>query len=106
MAHIIDGKAIAAKIRSEIAAGVRELQGKGVTPGLAVVLVGDDQASRVYVSMKEKACNDAGIFSVEHKLAAETSEAELLALVELLNNDPKIHGILVQLPLPSQIDTD
>lgn len=106
MAHIIDGKAIAAKIRSEIASGVRELQRKGVTPGLAVVLVGDDQASRVYVSMKEKACNDAGIFSVEHKLTAETSEADLLALVDRLNNDPQIHGILVQLPLPPQIDTD
>lgn len=106
MAHIIDGRVIAAKIRAEIAAGVQELRQEGVTPGLAVVLVGDDQASRVYVSMKEKACNDAGIFSVEHKLAADTAEAELLALVEHLNNDPRIHGILVQLPLPPQIDTD
>jgi len=106
MAHIIDGKAIAAKIRTEIAAGVLELQKKGVTPGLAVVLVGEDQASRVYVSMKEKACNDAGIFSVEHKLPSDTGEADLLALVDSLNLDPKIHGILVQLPLPSQIDTE
>lgn len=106
MAHVIDGKAIAAKIRSEIAAGVLELRQQGVTPGLAVVLVGDDQASRVYVSMKEKACNDAGIFSVEHKLSADTGESELLALVERLNNDPQIHGILVQLPLPPQIDTE
>ena len=106
MAHIIDGKAIAAKIRTEIAAEVLELQKKGVTPGLAVVLVGEDQASRVYVSMKEKACNDAGIFSVEHKLPSDTGEADLLALVDSLNQDPKIHGILVQLPLPSQIDTE
>jgi len=106
MATLIDGKAIAAKIRAEIANGVLELQQKGVTPGLAVVLVGDDPASRVYVSMKEKACHDAGIYSVEHKLSADTSEAELLSLVDTLNNDPKIHGILIQLPLPPQIDTD
>lgn len=106
MAKIIDGKAIAAKIRIEIAAGVQELKQNGVIPGLAVVLVGDDPASRVYVSMKEKACHEAGIFSDEYKLPAETGEAELLALVDKLNNDPKIHGILVQLPLPEQIDTD
>lgn len=106
MASIIDGKAIAAKIRTEIATGVEELRQKGITPGLAVVLVGDDPASRVYVSMKEKACHEAGIFSAEYKLSADTSEAELLALVDNLNNDPKIHGILVQLPLPPQIDTD
>lgn len=106
MAQIIDGKAIAAKIRTEIASGVMDLKKKGVTAGLAVVLVGEDQASRVYVSMKEKACNDAGIFSVEHTLPADTSEVELLALVDRLNHDPKIHGILVQLPLPTQIDTE
>ncbi|MFA7062061.1 MAG: bifunctional methylenetetrahydrofolate dehydrogenase/methenyltetrahydrofolate cyclohydrolase FolD [Pedobacter sp.] len=106
MAKIIDGKAIAAKIRTEIAAGVQELEQKGITPGLAVVLVGEDPASRVYVSMKEKACHEAGIFSDEYKMPVETSEAELLALVDKLNNDPKIHGILVQLPLPPQIDTD
>src|ERR1017187_4680208 len=106
MATLIDGKAIAAKIRIEIAAGVQDLRLNGITPGLAVVLVGDDPASRVYVSMKEKACHDAGIFSAEYKLSADTREAELLKLVDTLNNDPKIHGILVQLPLPSQIDTD
>lgn len=106
MAKIIDGKAIAAKIRSEITEGVKELKLRGITPGLAVVLVGDDPASRVYVSMKEKACQDAGIFSDEYKLAADTSEAELLELVEKLNNDSRIHGILVQLPLPPQIDTE
>jgi len=106
MANIIDGKAIAAKMRGRIAEGVQELKNKGVTPGLAVVLVGDDPASRVYVSMKEKACHEAGIFSAEYKLPAETTEAELLSLVERLNNDNRIHGILVQLPLPDHIDTD
>jgi len=106
MANIIDGKAIAAKMRGKIADGVQALKTKGIKPGLAVVLVGDDPASRVYVTMKEKACHEAGIFSAEHKLPAGTSEAELLALVEQLNHDPKIHGILVQLPLPAHIDTD
>ncbi len=104
MDKIIDGKAIAAEIREKIAADVVTLKGQGVTPGLAVVLVGDDPASRVYVSMKEKACEQAGIFSDEHKLPAETTEAQLLTLVEALNNDPRIDGILVQLPLPGQID--
>jgi len=101
---IIDGKAIAAEIREEIAADVAELKERGVTPGLAVVLVGDDPASRVYVTMKEKACEKAGIFSDEHKLSAETTEAQLLALIDALNNDPRIDGILVQLPLPDHID--
>ena len=104
MDKIIDGKAIAADIRKEIAADVAELKARGVTPGLAVVLVGDDPASRVYVSMKEKACEQAGIFSDEHKLSAETSEAQLLGLIESLNDDPRIDGILVQLPLPDHID--
>ena len=104
MEKIIDGKAIAADIREEIAADVATLKEQGVTPGLAVVLVGDDPASRVYVTMKEKACEKAGIFSDEHKLPAETTEAQLLALIEELNNDPRIHGILVQLPLPDHID--
>jgi len=101
---IIDGKAIAAEIREEIAADVVALEKQGVTPGLAVVLVGDDPASRVYVTMKERACEKAGIFSDEHKLPAETTEAQLLALIEDLNNDPRIDGILVQLPLPDHID--
>jgi methylenetetrahydrofolate dehydrogenase (NADP+) / methenyltetrahydrofolate cyclohydrolase len=106
MATIIDGKAIAAKIRTELTAAVVGLKAKGVIPGLAVVLVGEDPASKVYVSMKEKACTDVGIFSAEHKLPAETSEAELLALIAKLNADPRIHGILVQLPLPKQINTE
>ncbi|MBT0654544.1 bifunctional methylenetetrahydrofolate dehydrogenase/methenyltetrahydrofolate cyclohydrolase FolD [Geomobilimonas luticola] len=106
MAQIIDGKAIAAKIRGEIANDVKILAGQGIQPGLAVVLVGEDPASKVYVSMKEKACQDVGIFSDEHKLPAETSETDLLALIDKLNRDPRIHGILVQLPLPKQIDTE
>lgn len=106
MSKLIDGKAIAARIRAEIAADVATLRAAGVTPGLAVVLVGNDPASQVYVSMKEKACRDVGIFSDEYKLPAETGEAELLALIDRLNHDPKIHGILVQLPLPKQIDAD
>ena len=106
MATIIDGKAIAAKIRAELKTSVAELAVKGIVPGLAVVLVGEDPASKVYVSMKEKACADVGIFSDEHKLSVETSEKELLELIARLNVDPKIHGILVQLPLPKQINTE
>jgi len=106
MARIIDGKSIAAKIREEITAETRLLALKGITPGLAVVLVGEDPASKVYVSMKEKACNDVGIFSDEYKLPAETSETDLLALISKLNDDPRIHGILVQLPIPKHIDSD
>lgn len=104
MEKIIDGKAISAEIREKIAADVVQLKSQGITPGLGVVLVGDDPASRVYVTMKEKACEKAGIFSDEHKLPAETSESELLDLIDDLNNDPRIHGILVQLPLPDHID--
>lgn len=104
MADIIDGKAIAAEMRQQIAADTKALIDQGVTPGLAVVLVGEDPASRVYVSMKEKACAAAGIYSVEHKLSAETSEAELLKLIANLNADVHIDGILVQLPLPGHID--
>ena len=106
MAQIIDGKAIAEKLRTELASETAALTAQGCQPGLAVVLVGDDPASRVYVPMKEKACAATGIFSDEHKLPAETSEAELLALIDRLNNDPRIDGILVQLPLPGHIDTE
>ncbi|MBT0662763.1 bifunctional methylenetetrahydrofolate dehydrogenase/methenyltetrahydrofolate cyclohydrolase FolD [Geobacter pelophilus] len=106
MANLIDGKAIASKIRGEITAEIAALKTKGITPGLAVVLVGEDAASKVYVSMKEKACQDVGIFSDEHKLSADTTEAELLDLIDKLNCDLRIHGILVQLPLPKQINTE
>ncbi|AJF08027.1 bifunctional methylenetetrahydrofolate dehydrogenase/methenyltetrahydrofolate cyclohydrolase FolD [Geoalkalibacter subterraneus] len=104
MAQIIDGKAIAKGIRARIKDETAELKKCDVTPGLAVVLVGDDPASRVYVTMKEKACAEAGIFSDEHKLPAETSEEQLLELVAQLNADERIDGILVQLPLPGHID--
>ena len=104
MDKIIDGKAIAASLRQAIAADTAKLTAQGTTPGLAVVLVGEDPASRVYVTMKEKACADAGIYSDEHKLPAETTEDQLLALIEELNRDERIDGILVQLPLPAHID--
>jgi methylenetetrahydrofolate dehydrogenase (NADP+)/methenyltetrahydrofolate cyclohydrolase len=102
--NLIDGKAIAEEIRQTIAADAGALKAQGTTPGLAVVLVGEDPASRVYVSMKEKACAQAGIFSDEHKLPQSASEAELLQLIDQLNQDSRIDGILVQLPLPKQID--
>jgi len=105
-AQVIDGKAIAAKVRGRIAGQVEQLKTQGVTPGLAVVLVGDDPASRVYVGMKKKLCIELGMHSSDHELPADTSETQLLALIDQLNNDDKIHGILVQLPLPAQIDTD
>lgn len=106
MSTIIDGKAIAARLREHMAAEVAVLKEKGITPGLATVLVGEDPASEVYVRMKGNACNELGMHSEKHTLPADTTEAELLALVERLNNDPAIHGILVQLPLPKQINTD
>jgi methylenetetrahydrofolate dehydrogenase (NADP+)/methenyltetrahydrofolate cyclohydrolase len=104
MAILIDGKSIAGKIRGEIAVEVNRLKSRGITPGLAVILVGDNSASKVYVSMKEKACRDVGIHSDEYKLPATTSENELLALIGSLNSDINIHGILVQLPLPKHIN--
>ena len=104
-AKIIDGKAIAEEMRAEIKAEAQKLKAEyGVIPGLAVVLVGQDPASQVYVRMKGKACDEAEFFSDEHKLPADTSEADLLKLVAKLNADDKIHGILVQLPLPKQIN--
>ena len=104
-AKIIDGNAIAAKIRAEIAADIDALKKEtGVTPGLAVVLVGENPASMSYVRSKNKAAHEIGIYSEQHNLPRSTSERDLLALVEKLNNDLKIHGILVQLPLPDHID--
>ncbi|HKE95357.1 MAG TPA: bifunctional methylenetetrahydrofolate dehydrogenase/methenyltetrahydrofolate cyclohydrolase FolD [Povalibacter sp.] len=103
-ARIIDGKAIAAKLRAEYHVRVDELKARhNVTPGLAVVLVGDNAASRAYVRTKIKACQDAGIRSDLIELPAQTSEAELLERIEALNTNPAIHGILVQLPLPAHI---
>jgi methylenetetrahydrofolate dehydrogenase (NADP+)/methenyltetrahydrofolate cyclohydrolase len=102
---IIDGKAFAATLRSRIAEAVAGLkQQHGLTPGLAVVLVGEDPASQVYVRSKGKQTQETGMNSFEHKLSSETSQADLLALIDKLNSDPAVHGILVQLPLPDQID--
>jgi methylenetetrahydrofolate dehydrogenase (NADP+)/methenyltetrahydrofolate cyclohydrolase len=106
-ADIIDGKAFAATIREKVAGHVARLKDEhGVTPGLAVVLVGEDPASQVYVRSKGKQTVEVGMNSYEHKLEADTSEADLLALIEQLNNDPAVHGILVQLPLPDHLDSD
>ncbi len=104
MAKLIDGKSIAGKIRGEIAVEVNRLETHGIIPGLAVILVGDNPASRVYVNMKEKACRDVGIYSDEYKLPEETDENELLHLIDRLNKKKEIHGILVQLPLPAHIN--
>lgn len=103
-ARIIDGKAIAADVRAEVAQEVVELTEQGTTPGLATVLVGDDPASHVYVRNKRKACADAGIKAWDHDLPASTPQSDLLALLDDLNNDSAVHGILVQLPLPEHID--
>lgn len=106
-ATVIDGKAFAAQVRGQVAEHVARLtQDHGITPGLAVVLVGEDPASQVYVRSKGKQTIEAGMKSVEHKLDAETSEADLLNVIDDLNNDPSIHGILVQLPLPKHLDED
>ena len=101
----IDGKAFADKLRARVASQVKELKAShGLTPGLAVVIVGDDPASHVYVRNKNKSTLEAGMQSFEHQLPAETSQKELLTLIDGLNKDPAVHGILVQLPLPKQID--
>ena len=103
-AHIIDGNALSKQLRAQVAIDTAALKAQGLTPGLAVVLVGDNPASQVYVRNKVKACEDAGLHSVLEKYEATMTEADLLARVEALNNDPAIHGILVQLPLPAHID--
>ncbi len=105
-AELIDGRAIAKKIRADVAERVKKLAARGVKPGLAVVLVGDDPASAVYVGAKGKATEEAGMYSQTIRLPADTPQSELLARVDALNADPKIHGILVQMPLPKQIDPD
>ena len=103
MANIINGKEISAAIREEIKA---EVQGMSVRPGLAVVLVGDDPASAVYVRNKSKACAEVGIYSEVYRLPEETGREQLLGLIEQLNQSPLIHGILVQLPLPKHLDPE
>lgn len=103
-AQLIDGIALSQQLRADVARRATELKSRGVTPGLAVVLVGDNPASQVYVRNKVKACGDVGFHSVLEQYDASLSEADLLARIEALNRDPSIHGILVQLPLPPHID--
>ena len=105
-AEVIDGRAIAKKVRANVAERAKRLAERGIRPGLAVVLVGDDPASAIYVSSKGKATEEAGMYSLTVRLDADTSQEELLERVDALNSDPRIHGILVQMPLPKQIDPD
>lgn len=102
--NIIDGKAVSKKVKEDVKAECEQLKAKGVTPGLAVIIVGDDPASQVYVHNKEVACEFCGFYSVKYALPAETTQEELNALIDKLNNDDKINGILCQLPLPSHLD--
>ena len=102
--NIIDGKAVSKKVKEDVKAECEQLKAKGVTPGLAVIIVGDDPASQVYVHNKEVACEACGFYSVKYALPAETTQEELNALIDKLNKDDKINGILCQLPLPSHLD--
>ena len=103
-ARIIDGRQVACDMRAELRQEVVGLRERGIVPGLGVILVGDDPASKSYVTAKERACDEIGIFSADHRLAADTPQEALLGLVQEMNEDPTIHGILVQLPLPPHID--
>ena len=103
-ARIIDGKQVAADIRAELKEEIAKLKTRGIVPGLGVILVGDDPASQSYVTGKERACEEIGIYSDDNRLPASTSQDELIALVERMNHNPRIHGILVQLPLPRHLD--
>ncbi len=105
-AKIIDGNALSAQLRTDVARRVTALKAKGITPGLAVIMVGDNAASQVYVRNKVKSCTEAGMHSVLERYEATMSEADLLARVDALNHDASIHGILVQLPLPAHIDAN
>ena len=102
---ILDGKTLSNKIKSEVKKDVENLQKDGITPGLAVVLVGADPASAAYVNMKSKACKDANIYSIVHEMPSTISQEKILEIIEMMNKNPNIDGILVQLPLPKQIDT-
>lgn len=104
MAILIDGKLVSKKVKEDVANRVKELEEKGIKPGLAVIIVGDDPASRVYVNNKKKACAEVGFYSEEYALPAETSMEELLELIDVLNNRQDINGILCQLPLPKHLD--
>ncbi|WP_456470403.1 bifunctional methylenetetrahydrofolate dehydrogenase/methenyltetrahydrofolate cyclohydrolase FolD [Caminibacter sp.] len=102
---IMDGKKLSSKIKEKVKKDVEELKKKGITPGLAVILVGDDPASHTYVGMKSKACKETGIYSVVHEFPESISEKELLSTIDMINENPNIHGLLIQLPLPKHIDT-
>lgn len=102
-AQIIDGKAIAAQVRAEVAERVKALQAKGIQPGLAAILVGDDPASHIYVGSKQKACAELGMYSERVELSADVAQSDVLAEIERLNADPKISGMIVQLPVPDHI---
>nr|MBA2623815.1 bifunctional 5,10-methylene-tetrahydrofolate dehydrogenase/5,10-methylene-tetrahydrofolate cyclohydrolase [Chthoniobacterales bacterium] len=104
MGKLIDGRAIAEKVYAELRAEIAGLKARGVTPGLAVLLVGNDPASRAYVRSKDKMCRDLGLHSVKLELPASTTQEEILARIDGLNADPAVHGILVQSPPPQQID--
>ncbi len=103
---LLDGKALSKKIREGIKRKVVELKQSGIIPGLAVILIGDNPASQLYVNMKTKACEDVGIYSINHRMPAEISEDELISVIKMLNDNPMVHGILVQLPLPKHIDEE
>ena len=103
--QILDGKALSDKIKANIKEETSRLKHEGIVPGLAVVLVGDDPASHTYVRMKERACEATGIYSIMHKMPNDISEERILETIRMMNNNPNIDGILVQLPLPPQIDT-
>jgi methylenetetrahydrofolate dehydrogenase (NADP+)/methenyltetrahydrofolate cyclohydrolase len=102
---ILDGKKLSLKIRDNVKVEVQKLQKKDITPGLAVILVGEDPASAAYVNMKSKACKEAGIYSIVHEMPETISQDKMLEIIEMMNQNPNIDGILVQLPLPKQIDT-
>ena len=102
---ILDGKKLSQKIKEQVKKEVEELKKDGITPGLAVILVGNDPASHTYVKMKRNACAEVGIYSVVHEFPESISEKELLSTIDMINENPNIHGLLIQLPLPKHIDT-
>jgi methylenetetrahydrofolate dehydrogenase (NADP+)/methenyltetrahydrofolate cyclohydrolase len=105
--QLIDGKSLAAKVQTNVASEVEDLkQTKNIVPGLAVILIGDDPASHAYVKMKAKACEKVGFYSITHNMPDSISQDEIIATIEMMNNNPRIDGILVQLPLPKHVDTD
>ena len=103
--QILDGKALSLKIKNRAKEDIKILREKGITPGLAVVIIGDDMASHTYVKMKEKACEEVGIYSILHKMPSDISQDKIIETIEMMNKNPNIDGILVQLPLPKHVDT-